>query len=240
MYLFVLNCKFIEKAWFDFNSKAEANKTIVISACGFDSVPADLGVELTRKEFESDYQVSQIESILDFKAEKGGGIHYTTYECAVHGFSTAHELIALRKLFKIPKLPIIGKKLIKHSLPFIFPATKQIAIPFPGSDASVVKRTQIKLFESGKANPIQYAAYMAIPSYLSLILMMIFGFIFFVFTRFKLGCSLLLKVIFLLTQSIQSYSVAECSLMKGHLKSKLRPPHSALLLKPWEYPATAL
>lgn len=59
---------FLESSEFKFNELAKKNKVYSISACGFDSIPSDLGVEFTRREFskiaEDGDQVNEIQAYL--------------------------------------------------------------------------------------------------------------------------------------------------------------------------------
>lgn len=91
---------------------AKENEVYIVSACGFDSIPADLGTVFFEKTFNG--QVNAIESFMWFKhigpgtPEKGASLHYGTWESAVYGLAHANELRGLRsKLFK-EKLPVIG------------------------------------------------------------------------------------------------------------------------------------
>ena len=67
-------------------------------------------------------------------------------------------------------------------------------IPFLGSDASVVRRTQRYNVEELEKKPIQYGAYMTMSSLFSVIVLMFFGSIFVLLARFRCGRSLLEKV----------------------------------------------
>lgn len=71
----------------------------VISACGYDSVPADLGVLHLEKIFHG--AVHSIECYMKSWVEGGGFegalIHYGTYASAVHHFANYSALVELRK-----------------------------------------------------------------------------------------------------------------------------------------------
>lgn len=43
--------EFLEKSQLLFNDLAVQNEVFVVGSCGFDSVPCDLGIEFTKKEF---------------------------------------------------------------------------------------------------------------------------------------------------------------------------------------------
>lgn len=67
-------------------------------------------------------------------------------------------------------------------------------MPFMGSDASVVRRSQRYRAEVAKKDPIQYGAYSVMDSLFAIIMLMIFGPIFALLCRFQWGRSLLEKV----------------------------------------------
>lgn len=102
----------MERMQLEYNELARENGVYIVSACGFDSIPADLGTVFFEKTFDG--QVNAIETFMWFKyigpgtPEKGASLHYGTWESAVYGLAHANELRGLRsKLFK-ERLPVIG------------------------------------------------------------------------------------------------------------------------------------
>lgn len=96
----------------EYNELAQENEVYVVSACGFDSIPADLGTVFFEKTFNG--QVNSLETFMwtkyigSNKPEKGASLHYGTWESAVYGLAHANELRGLRsKLFK-GRLPVVG------------------------------------------------------------------------------------------------------------------------------------
>lgn len=86
---------------------------LIVTACGFDSIPADLGVIFNQSFFTGPARVSSIESFLTVRASKGARGHFATFESAVEGFADIKSLGAIRKELKktrqIP--PATGPKL---------------------------------------------------------------------------------------------------------------------------------
>jgi short subunit dehydrogenase-like uncharacterized protein len=73
-------------------------QVLVVHACAFDSVPADLGVAFTSKLFARPAAVASIESFLTMKTgQRGMHGHITTYQAAVHGFGSARDLSRVRR-----------------------------------------------------------------------------------------------------------------------------------------------
>lgn len=103
----------MERMQLEYNKAAEEAGVYVISACGFDSIPCDLGVIFTQQKFDG--EVNSIETYLNFwsKHNAGGGafLHYGTWESAVYGFTHADELRGLRSKLYTTKLPSVEPKL---------------------------------------------------------------------------------------------------------------------------------
>lgn len=68
------------------------------------------------------------------------------------------------------------------------------SVPFPGSDRSVVLRTQRYMYEVEKKRPVQVQTYMVAGSLLNVIRLAIFGLVFTLFAHFKFTADFLLKV----------------------------------------------
>lgn len=52
----------------DYNTIARKNKCYVVGACGFDSIPADMGVVFLEQKFDG--QINSVETYLNIKASK--------------------------------------------------------------------------------------------------------------------------------------------------------------------------
>ena len=68
-------------------------------------------------------------------------------------------------------------------------------LPFPGSDRSVVMRSQRFFFENDKKRPVQMTAYVKCTSLLAAILMIMSAAVFGLMASFKIGRTLLEKVV---------------------------------------------
>lgn len=133
--------------------------------------------------------------------------HFATYESAVHGFAHARALTALRARAAAKRTlrsPLTyGARLRMHKGGFFSEEMRAWSLPFPGSDASVVRRTQRICVEQGALPsaphdaspavlPISYAAYFTLPSLYSAMLMAVYGTVFSLLARFAWGRKLLL------------------------------------------------
>ncbi len=64
-----------------YHDAAERAGVIVVSACGFDSIPADLGAAHNVASFPAGAVPACIESAFSVEAPKGLVGHFATYEC---------------------------------------------------------------------------------------------------------------------------------------------------------------
>ncbi|XP_047116308.1 saccharopine dehydrogenase-like oxidoreductase isoform X1 [Schistocerca piceifrons] len=185
--------QYMERMQLDYNKSAEEKGVYIVSACGFDSIPADMGVVFLQDKFGGD--VNSVEAYLESKldcAPKGASIHYTTWESAVHGIANYGELRPLRQKLFPNRLPRFSPRMKRRVLPHKQTGVNGWCLPFPGSDRTVVYRSQRHFYEHDKKRPIQFEAYAVFPSLIVSFLVIMVAFVFGILTRFKLGVKLLL------------------------------------------------
>ncbi|CAF1032156.1 unnamed protein product [Adineta ricciae] len=189
--------QFLETMQLRYDSQAAEREVIVVGSCGFDSLVADLGVETIRQECErNNLDIALTESFLTLKygTITGGLIHYATWESAVYGFSHANELKHLRRQLFPQKLPYPKAKIHRNVVFQTMIQGQPIwAVPFPGSDRSVVQRTQYFNYTKLNKKPVRFQAYLQLPSLFSVVKLVFFGLIFSLLAKFKFGIQLLLK-----------------------------------------------
>jgi len=179
--------EFLQMCQTRYHKEAEEKGIHIVGACGFDSVPADVGLELLREKFPG--QLTAAESYVYFYG--GGKINYGTYSTIIHSLANYSSLVEQQKdIAKMGKLSYVGPKLTFQTIGFNN-SVKKWFLPFKGADPTVVKRTQ--RYESsvfGKT-PLQYGAYFAFPSFLHMIGVLMFLLNMFILTRFNFGIKLL-------------------------------------------------
>jgi len=199
---------FMERMALVYGEEAARHGVLCVSSCGFDSIPADLGcvfaVEALRR---AGCVATEVESYLTLTTGPlGFGAHFATYESAVLGVGSAAELRALRRGAREPRLPVHGAPAPRRPAVFWAPRERKWALHFPGSDASVVRRTQRALLAGGGGGgggsgspigappllPVQYGAYFTVSGYLSLAGTILFGTVLQVLSRWAWGRRLLL------------------------------------------------
>ncbi|KAG8511819.1 Saccharopine dehydrogenase-like oxidoreductase, partial [Galemys pyrenaicus] len=184
--------QFLELMYWKYHEKAAEKGVYIIGSCGFDSIPADLGVLYTKSKMNG--TLTAVESFLTVHSgPEGLCIHDGTWKSAVYGFGDQSNLKKLRKKANLKPVPIIGPKLKRRWLISYCRELNSYSIPFMGADVSVVKRTQRYLHENSDQSPVQYAAYINVGGITSVIRLMFAGLFFLFFVRFGIGRQLLLK-----------------------------------------------
>ncbi|CAN1146241.1 Probable mitochondrial saccharopine dehydrogenase-like oxidoreductase At5g39410 [Linum perenne] len=89
--------EFMERMELNYHDQAVLNGSLVVSACGFDSVPAELGWMFNSKQWRSPAVPNQIEAYLSLESDRNIVGNFGTYESAVLGVANMDKLIELRR-----------------------------------------------------------------------------------------------------------------------------------------------
>ncbi|KAJ7337116.1 hypothetical protein OS493_009968 [Desmophyllum pertusum] len=186
--------EFLEKMQFQYHDQAVREGVQIVGTCGFDSIPADMGVVFAQESFPG--ELCHLESFLTIHSgPKGSSGHFGTYQSIIHGVASAREgnLKKLRaKLFPKP-MPKFGPKLARRGAISYSRELQKWCIPFMGADPSVVRRSQRHSVEIRDKKPVQFGAYVSMPSLIAILLLYFFGIFFFLLCQFKKGRDLLEK-----------------------------------------------
>lgn len=159
---------YMEKSFLEFHELAASKGVLVVHACGFDSVPVDIGSLFSMQQYPAQ-MCSSIESYLIIRCPEGLSAHYTAFESAVRNVGDSSKVKKLRKEIKqkynIPATIEIGPKLKKRSKYYFNKQLKKYVLPFSGADSSVVRSSHrgISMLEGQVVWP-QYHGYVAISS----------------------------------------------------------------------------
>ena len=185
--------EFMERVELDFGDAARDKGVFIVSACGFDSVPVDIGNAMVYDAFPSGCCTS-IETFIELVSGPSGLVlHYPTYESAVHGIGSADELKRLRReLAEKREARNVVEKKSKFPLKMKPPGTyvadvDKVVIPFIGADASVVRRSQLELEQSYSSK-----VYMCLPSKWRFYQFAVYGSIFKLLAGYSFGRRMLL------------------------------------------------
>ena len=183
--------QYLEKMQLKYNEEAKAKGIYIVGACGFDSVPADVGQTVVHREMGGD--VNSIETFLTVTSPDlpGPTINFATFQSAIHGFAHAGELKDLRRKIYPERLPQTSPKLRPRGSLFWNEELNKYCMPFPGSDRSVMMRTQRSRFHADDERPAQVHCYFTISGLFSAFMIMVGGLMFGTLAKFEFGRSLL-------------------------------------------------
>ncbi len=178
-----------------YDDLARERGVYVASACGFDSVPVDVGNALVVKAFPPRCCCS-VETYIELRSgPSGAALHFPTYASAVHGLGSVQELRRLRAAAAAKRKEREGERVGKSAFPVPMRAAGSYAedvgmyvIPFIGADASVVKRTEL-------ANGFMPSSrvYMCLPSRYRFLQFAFYGSLFKGLAKYAAGRRLLLS-----------------------------------------------
>ncbi|XP_023224374.1 saccharopine dehydrogenase-like oxidoreductase [Centruroides sculpturatus] len=87
---------FLEGMQLKYHEEAIQKGIYIIGACGFDSIPCDLGVSLVKKKFQGD--LNSVETYLEFNSgPQGETINAGTWHSVVNGITTKNKTEEIRK-----------------------------------------------------------------------------------------------------------------------------------------------
>ncbi|XP_062009837.1 probable mitochondrial saccharopine dehydrogenase-like oxidoreductase At5g39410 [Rosa rugosa] len=140
--------EFMERMEASYFDKAAEKGSLVISACGFDSVPAEFGLMFNSRQWVGAAVPNRVEAYVSLESEKRLVLNFGTFESAVLGVANADKLELRRSRPKKPRSEIPGPPpskgpTIEHQ--------KKIglwAVKLPSADTIVVRRTLGALTEN--------------------------------------------------------------------------------------------
>jgi short subunit dehydrogenase-like uncharacterized protein len=176
---FTAEPQFMEKMQLLYNEEAQGKNVYIVSACGFDSIPADMGVVYLQQQFNG--CVNSVELyfrvFLKIKMPLFSTIaNYATWESIMYFFANSRELKDIRRklfLHKLPKSePKLKNRFLLHRSRY---AGGIISAPYPGVDKSIVMRSQRHFFKQESKRPVQLKVYFALSTFLQLFTIVLVG-----------------------------------------------------------------
>lgn len=89
--------EFMERMEASYSEEAVKSGSLVVSACGFDSVPAELGMMFNCRQWVSPAVLNHVEAYLSLESEKKLALNFGTYKSAVLGVANADKLQEFRR-----------------------------------------------------------------------------------------------------------------------------------------------
>lgn len=146
--------EFMERVEADLHEEAAKNGSLVISACGFDSIPAELGFLFHSRQWAPPSAPASVVAHVSLESDKKIVGNFGTFESAVLGVANASHLQALRRTRPRPPKPNIpGPPPPKGSLIEHDKSLGLWVMKLPSADTVVVKRTLSKMTEHPEGLP---------------------------------------------------------------------------------------
>ncbi|CAD5179200.1 unnamed protein product [Musa acuminata subsp. malaccensis] len=207
--------EFMERMEAKYHEQAEKAGSLVVSACGFDSVPAEMGLMFHSLQWVPPAVPNRVEAYLSLESERRIVGNLGTYESAVLGVANVRQLQDLRKSRPKRARPMIpGPAPPKGPLVEHNKTLGLWALKLPSADAVVVRRTLAMLAENphglpganesdehaekrkaywSTVKPAHFGVKIGTKSILGIFRFMVTGLFIGLFGAFAVGRSLLLK-----------------------------------------------
>ncbi|XP_071642449.1 saccharopine dehydrogenase-like oxidoreductase [Temnothorax longispinosus] len=189
--------EFMEKMQLEYNEAAKEAGIYVVSACGFDCVPIDLGIIFTQQQFGG--EVNDVEVYMSISStatdNKNSYLNYGTWETAIYSLAHAYEQRELHEKLYPTKLPEFTPKLKPRGLGLVHRSdvSEGWSVRFPSADRPLALRTQRFLYDKYKERPAQVEVYATFKSFIAILMLSITGMFLSIMTRMACGRNTLLK-----------------------------------------------
>ncbi|GMJ09289.1 hypothetical protein like AT5G39410 [Hibiscus trionum] len=148
--------EFMEKMEAKYHEKAVETGSLIVSACGFDSIPAEMGVMFNTRQWEAPAVPNHVTAYVSLESDRNIVGNFATYESAVLGVANMDKLQEFRRSRPRKPRPVIpGPRPLPHTGPMI-EYQDEIglrAVKLPSADAVIVRRTLVTLMENPSGLP---------------------------------------------------------------------------------------
>lgn len=189
--------QFIEGMQLKYNDAAREKGVYIISACGLESIPAEIGINFMQQKFKG--TINFVEGYLSMFPEKGfkpkgPALNFGTFHSAVYAIANFLELNKIRgQLYSTP-MPQMKPKLknrLVHKREIN--GKTRWALPLIEPDPAVVKRSQRYIYEHDNQRPIQMESYIVFSKFYQVFAILIFAAFLVILSQFSFGRNLLLN-----------------------------------------------
>jgi short subunit dehydrogenase-like uncharacterized protein len=177
---------FLENMALKYNEAAKKSGVYVVGACGWDSIPCDMGIQYAIDKFDG--TLDWVETVVEFDTPNGMTGHFGTFQTMIHSIANRNELKPIRKALNADGPPPKSThKLKPKGILFYHEDAKGWCIPFMGSDKSVVQRTTKFNYKEQDRRPIQVQTYFKLPSAFSAVMLLCWSVLFYLLASLKVG-----------------------------------------------------
>jgi short subunit dehydrogenase-like uncharacterized protein len=137
--------EFVDRMWVEHHAEAERSGARIVHACGFDSIPHDLGAYFTVLQLPEGVPL-QVNGYVKSNARFSGG----TYHSAINGFARARQTLGAAKERRRLEPRAEGRKI--HSAPPRIRRDQDLGgwtVPLPTIDGPIIRRSAAALDRYG-------------------------------------------------------------------------------------------
>ena len=137
--------EFVDRMWVEHHAEAERNGARIVHACGFDSIPHDLGAYFTVQQLPEGVPL-KVNGYVKTNARFSGG----TYHSAINGFARARQTLGAAKQRRRQEPRTGGRRI--HSAPARIRREERLggwAVPLPTIDGPIIRRSAAALDRYG-------------------------------------------------------------------------------------------
>uniref|UniRef100_A0A914MES1 Saccharopine dehydrogenase NADP binding domain-containing protein n=1 Tax=Meloidogyne incognita TaxID=6306 RepID=A0A914MES1_MELIC len=160
-----------EPAWIEsmqmkYSEQAKEKGVFIVSACGWDSIPCDMGMEFLKKNFDGTLTYAETFAKIN-TGESGYSFNAGTYQTLILGIWKAKDdgLGRIRRAIMPEKLEKTRWQAPKRSTYWYNDKVKCYCLPFLGADKSIVQRSQYFDAQMDKKFPATIETYICVKSW---------------------------------------------------------------------------
>ena len=109
----------MERVEAKYGEKAVETGSLVVSACGFDSIPAELGLIFNSRQWGPPAVPNRVEAYVSLESQKRIVGNFGTFESAVLGIANADKLQELRRSRPRRARPVVGELISSNVISII-------------------------------------------------------------------------------------------------------------------------
>ncbi|VDO28550.1 Uncharacterized protein BM_BM17768 [Brugia malayi] len=158
---------FLESMQMKYGSIAQEKGLYVVGACGWDSIPCDLGVNFLKEKFSG--QLNHVETFVQLNTGPAGySFNAGTYRTLVLGMANmmTDGLGKIRRSIMPERLPRSSFRAPKRGTFWFNEKVDGWCLPFYGSDKSVVTRSQYFDYKLRTVLPVQVETFIRVKSFI--------------------------------------------------------------------------
>ncbi|XP_077521226.1 saccharopine dehydrogenase-like oxidoreductase [Amblyomma americanum] len=182
--------QFMKEIEADFDDVAREKGVLVLRACGFASIPAEMCLSFLRQHFQGD--LDQVESFLNInEGPQGLKINFGTMQSIMHWLRHSTEVAAVLRdvrdvLFSGPRAPCYWR-LPERCILFRSEVAGGWCLPYPCCDRYVMHRGDMLRQHLFDIKPVQVRTYMRAPGFFTGLGLVLLGTIFGLLSLFSAG-----------------------------------------------------